>query len=256
MRSARSRPDDEARGRRGGVSPALPAPDVESSSDDYARRFAGAIGAWFLERQAKGVISLLEPLGPCRVLEVGGGHAQLTAALVDAGHTVTVQGSDESCAARVRRLFTKDRVPFVACPLDRLPFEPGSFDAIVTTRMMAHVDDPARFLAECARVARRAVLVDYPSRRSVNCFADLLFTWKRGVEHDTRVYRTFVDREVRDAFAAHGLHAAGAVRQFFWPMALHRAHTHPRVGDALELPARVLLWTRAFGSPVLALYRR
>ncbi len=258
MRSARALPGDEVRGRRGGLSatpPPLP-PDLESSSDAYALRFAGAIGAWFLERQADGVRTLLAPFGACRILEVGGGHAQLTASLVAEGHTVTVQGSDASCETRLRRLFPASRVPFALGPLDRLPFEDGAFDAIVTVRMLAHVDDPARFAAECARVARRAVLADYASKRSANVLADFFFDLKRGVEKDTRVYRTFTPAEVAALFAPHGMHPAGAVPQFFWPMALHRAHQSAALARALEAPARALGLSRAFGSPVLGLFTR
>jgi 2-polyprenyl-3-methyl-5-hydroxy-6-metoxy-1,4-benzoquinol methylase len=233
-----------------------PAPDLESSSDAYARRFAGEIGGWFLERQTRGVLDLLQPLGRLRILEVGGGHAQLTASLVEAGHRVTVQGTDESCAVRLRRLFSERAVPFVGCPLDRLPFDAGSFDAVVSIRMMAHVDDPSRFVSECARVARQGVLVDYPSKKSANFLADLLFELKQGVEKDTRTYRCFDDAEVRGLFADHGLRPAGETRQFFWPMALHRAHKSARAGRALEGPARALGLARLLGSPVLALFRR
>jgi SAM-dependent methyltransferase len=234
----------------------VPAPDVESSSDAYARRFAGEVGAWFLEHQARGVQDLLRPYGRLRILEAGGGHAQLTASLVDAGHRVTVQGSDESCALRLRRLFSERAVPYVACPLDRMSFDDRSFDAVVSIRMMAHVDDPARFVAECTRVAGRAVLVDYPSKRSANFLADLLFEWKREVEKDTRVYRCYDDRIVRRLFAEHGFSPGGESRQFFWPMALHRAHRSAVAGRALEGPARTLGLARLLGSPVLALFRR
>lgn len=256
MRSAGTLSIHEVRGGRRGVSDAPLPPDIESSSDEYARRFSGRIGAWFLDCQARGVLHLLSPLGPCRILEVGGGHAQLTPALLEAGHTVTVQGSTPECAIRVRRLFPEKRVPFVVCPLDRFPLEDGAFDLVVSLRMMAHVDNPRRFLAECARVATRGVLVDYPSRRSVNFLSDALFQFKKGLEKDTRVYRTFDDAEVRRDVKSLGLVPAGEVRQFFWPMALHRAHKNPAIAQALEGPARALGLAGQFGSPVLGYFKR
>lgn len=256
MRSARALSGDEVGGRRGGLSGVPSAPDLESSSDEYARRFSGAIGAWFLARQAAGVRTLLAPLGPCRVLEVGGGHAQLTASLLEAGHTVVVQGSDASGETRLRRLFPAERVAYLESPLDRLPVPDAAFDVVVTIRMLAHVENPALFFAECARVASRGVLVDYPSKKSVNVLADLLYDAKRGVEKDTRAFRTFEDPGVDALAAAAGLHPAGSVRQFFWPMALHRAHKSPVAAALLEAPVRALGLARLFGSPVLALYLR
>ena len=67
-----------------------PGPDVETSSEDYARRFAGGVGAWFVEAQARITLELLAPWPRARVLDVGGGHAQLTGPLVEAGYDVTV----------------------------------------------------------------------------------------------------------------------------------------------------------------------
>jgi hypothetical protein len=38
-----------------------PGPDVETSSEGYAGRFAGGVGAWFLEAQARITLALLAP---------------------------------------------------------------------------------------------------------------------------------------------------------------------------------------------------
>ena len=77
--------------------------DVETSSAAYARRFEGAVGRWFLDVQARVTLELLRPRAGTSVLDVGGGHAQLTGPLLAAGCQVTVYGSAEAC---------RDRVPF------------------------------------------------------------------------------------------------------------------------------------------------
>jgi ubiquinone/menaquinone biosynthesis C-methylase UbiE len=256
MRSSRSLSSDEVGGGRGGLSRPHPAPDIATSHDEYARRFSGPVGRWFLERQAKIVHELLAPLAPVRILEVGGGHAQLTPSLVEAGNTVTVHGSDESCAQRLRRLYSASQVPFLTGPLDQLPVEDRAFDVVVTVRTMAHVDDPPAFLAECARVSRNGVLFDYPSRKSVNLFADLLFEAKQRIEHDTRIFHSFHDRDVTAWLAQVGMRPERIIRQFFWPMAIHRFHRSERAAAVLEGIPDALKLTRAFGSPVLALYVR
>ena len=61
-----------------GVLP-VPAPDVETASDDYAARFAGPVGAWMLQVQERAVLELIAPWPGASVLDVGGGHAQLAA---------------------------------------------------------------------------------------------------------------------------------------------------------------------------------
>ena len=51
--------------------------DVETSSEDYARRFSGRVGEYFLEVQARAALDLLVPWPGARVLDVGGGHGTL-----------------------------------------------------------------------------------------------------------------------------------------------------------------------------------
>ena len=55
----------------------IAAPDVETASEDYARRFAGEVGRYFLDVQAEIVLEMLASWPQASVLEVGGGHAQL-----------------------------------------------------------------------------------------------------------------------------------------------------------------------------------
>ena len=86
--------------------------DVVTSSDDYARRFAGAVGAYFLDVQARATLELLAPYPGASVLDVGGGHGQTTGPLVDAGHAVTILGSEASCEARVRASITATYIQY------------------------------------------------------------------------------------------------------------------------------------------------
>ena len=66
-------------------SDALEQPDVETSSDGYAARFAGPAGRYMLGVQEAAVRSMLADLPPgASVLDVGGGHGQLLALMLDA----------------------------------------------------------------------------------------------------------------------------------------------------------------------------
>jgi hypothetical protein len=112
-------------------------------------------------------------------------------------------------------------------------------------------------VATLARLARFAVVVDYPTRRSVNAVSGLLFGLKQGVEGDTRPFTVFRDREIELAFASHGYTPTARRPQFFAPMALHRALRSASLARALEGTAKALGLTRALGSPVvLRLERR
>lgn len=59
--------------------------DIETASEDYATRFSGAVGEYFLELQLKIVLQFLEQYSATSLLDVGGGHAQLAVPLVEKG---------------------------------------------------------------------------------------------------------------------------------------------------------------------------
>lgn len=230
--------------------------DIESSSQDYARRFAGPVGAWLLEVQARATLDALRGFDKATILDVGGGHAQLVGPLADAGHRVTVFGSDPICGERVRPWVEAGRARFQSGDLLALPFADGAFDVVVSYRMLPHVTDVARFAGELSRVARTAVLVDYPTKRSVNAFADGLFAAKKRIEGDTRPFVVFRDSEIDSLFGTAGLRRRARHGEYFWPVALHRGLRSRSLSVALEGIASILGLRALLGSPVIARYER
>ncbi len=197
-------------------------------------------------------LSLLRELPRARILDVGGGHGQLAGPLLDAGHELTVLGSAPSCETRVRELTAAGRARFLAADLLAPGLPDRSFDVVLAFRLLPHVARWPELVATLARLARRAVIVDYPTRRSVNAAADLLFGLKRGVEKDTRPFTVFRDAEIAGAFAASGFRRTARRPQFLFPMALHRATGSAGLARGLETGARALGLTALLGSPVIA----
>lgn len=226
--------------------------DIATSSDDYARRFAGDVGRWFLETQTRLVLELLRHLpGGASVLDVGGGHAQIAPALIGAGYAVTVAGSDPSCGARLAPWTSRGACRFEVADLQALPFRSASFDAVVCLRLLPHSVAWRALVGELCRVAGRSVLLDYPSSRSANVLADRLFALKQGIEHNTRPFMLFTPREIHSAFQEHGFVVVAERPQFLVPMALHRLGGSAVLSRALEVPGRLLGLTRWLGSPIL-----
>jgi 2-polyprenyl-3-methyl-5-hydroxy-6-metoxy-1,4-benzoquinol methylase len=225
--------------------------DVETSSAGYARRFAGPVGAWFLERQARSTLELLAPWPAASILDLGGGHGQLTGPLLEAGHQVTVYGSAPACRERVARWVDDGRARFACGDLLHAPWPDQSFDVLVCFRLLPHVTRVDELTGELCRLARRAVIVDYPTLRSANAVSGALFGLKKRVEGNTRPFTVFRDAEIEGAFAARGFRVAGRRPQFFFPMALHRAFGMASLARGLEAVAAALALTRSFGSPVI-----
>ncbi|MEP6686915.1 MAG: class I SAM-dependent methyltransferase [Gemmatimonadales bacterium] len=228
--------------------------DAEASTDAYARRFDGAVGRWFLEVQTRLTLAGLAglPRG-ATVLDVGGGHAQVAPPLIAAGYRVTVVGSDRTCGRRLEPWTSTGRCGFDVADLHHLPHVDRAFDAVICYRLLAHSVDWRRLVAELCRVAASRVLVDYPSRRSVNVVSQGLFDMKLSIEGGTtRRYALYGRGEIADGFDQMGFTVTEERPQFFLPMALHRVARSAALGRAAEWPARALGLTRAFGSPVIA----
>ena len=225
--------------------------DVETSSAAYARRFEGPVGRWFLDVQARTTLELLRARPGTSIVDVGGGHAQLTGPLVAAGCDVTVYGSADCCSERLQEWVRSGRARFRSGPLLQAPWPDGSFDAALAFRLLPHVDRWRELVRELCRLARNVVIVDYPAARSANAVSGALFGVKKRIEGDTRPFRIFRDAEVEEAFAAAGFARTERRRQFLLPMALHRGLRLAPLSRALEAAAHVAGLTRAWGSPVI-----
>lgn len=228
-------------------------PDVETSSEAYKGRFAGAVGKYMLEVQERSVLSLLSDLPPgATVLDVGGGHGQLAGPLARQGLRVTVLGSSPACSGGLTDEISQGLVAFQAADFSRLPYADESFDAVVCIRLMAHVDEWPELMSELCRVARRTVLIDYPTYASLNLLSLATFSVKRAIEKTTRTYRSFWPDEISHAFAQNGFGRPQNQPQFVLPMAAHRLMGGSAVMQKIETLAHRFGLTQRFGNPVLA----
>jgi len=238
------------------VSPYPETADIETSSDEYATRFAGTAGAWMLEVQERITLRLLANAPGASVLDVGGGHGQLAIPLCRDGYPVTVLGSDESCRKRIAGIVESGQCTFEVGNVIDLPYPDRSFDTVIAFRMLTHCEQWPTLVSELCRVARRSVIVDYPTSQSLNRVAPLLFKAKKRLEGNTRTWRLFRHAEVLEAFAEQGFAKSRSGNQFFLPMVLHRALSCRIVSAALEGICRALGLTHFWGSPVILELRR
>ncbi|HEX2906311.1 MAG TPA: class I SAM-dependent methyltransferase [Phototrophicaceae bacterium] len=225
--------------------------DIETASEDYARRFSGAVGAWFLNIQTAATLKMLADYPCASVLDVGGGHGQIAGALADHEYQVTVLGSTESCSARIQDLITARRVTFQVGNVLDIPYPDQHFDVVISYRLLPHVTQWEPFLAELTRVARQTVVLDYPEVQSINYIAPYLFRFKKQLEGNTRTYTCFKQADLLRVFQQHGFTYADVYKEFFFPMVLHRKLQTPGVSSVLETGSRALRLTSLLGSPVI-----
>lgn len=231
--------------------------DVETASDEYAKRFDSSVGQWMLATQLGITEHLLRDLPSAKVLDVGGGHGQIAPALARNGRVVSVLASSSlAVSSHLRPSLASGAVQLLTGDLRNPPVEPKSFDAVVSYRLLAHANDLRGLIAGLCRAARLAVIVDYATTRSFNAGAELLFAAKKRVERNTRPFLVMRDADLAAIFASHGFRRSERRPQFFWPMALHRGLNSRSASQGLEGVARVLGLRKLLGSPVIARFDR
>ena len=225
--------------------------DIETSSNEYARRFEGEVGAWLLKIQEQATLEMLAPYPNATVLDVGGGHGQLTGGLVRSGCRVTVLSSSEECKARIRPYLDDGRADFQVGNILEMPYPDKAFDIVISYRLLPHVTRWQEFLTELSRVAKKAIIIDYPEIRSINSVTPYLFFLKKQMESDTREFTCYRKKDLLRFFNELGFRKAGRYPEFFLPMMLHRKLKQHGFSVAVEKFFRLTGLTGLFGSPVI-----
>ena len=152
-------------------------------------------------------------MAPARVLDIGCGAGFLTNALAREGHDVSgLDASPASLAVAATHDPTRS-VRYVEGDALALPFADASFDVVCAMDFLEHVEEPARVVAEAARVLAPGGLFFFhtfdrnPLAWLVVIKAVEIFV--RNVPADMHVLRLFVKpRELRAMAAAVGLEVA------------------------------------------------
>ena len=227
-------------------------PDLHSATVSYARRFEGPAGRWMLAVQSDVLAKLMAPWRGARVLDTGGGHGQVGAALAPLGHRIVLHATSPD-AVGLGRIHAAE---VVHGPLDRAPVADRSVDVAVALRMMPHVEDWRALVAGLCRTADDAVIVDFPIPGGVNALEPLFFRLKQKVEGNTRRFGTMRKAEVAAEFRRNGFEVDAVVGQFVLPMVVHRKLDRPEVSRVLEGLCRAMGLARWIGTPVLMRARR
>lgn len=230
--------------------------DIETSTDNYAKRFSGEVGDFFLETQLNQALNIIGKYDSPSVLDVGGGHAQLAIPLVKRGFDVTVTGSDDSCETRLKRNLDDGSYRYKTCDMLHLPYEDSSFDIVMAFRLLPHVERWDELIKELARVARKSVIVDYPDIRSTNILNSLLFSVKKNMEGNTRPFLLFNRKQIVDQFGKNSCMLESFQPAFTMPMVLHRKIGSAQFSKFMEQLCKKTGMTSLFGSPIVAHFQK
>jgi ubiquinone/menaquinone biosynthesis C-methylase UbiE len=230
--------------------------DIETSSDDYATRFNGEVGQWFLDIQSNYVQSCLNDSTIKTVLEVGGGHGQLIDTYLEKELNTTIFSSDEICKKRIQSFIDANKIEFLTGDLINLPFSDNSFDAVIAIRLITHCSNWQKLIKELCRVSKKIVIIDYPPLESSNITYDLLYKFKKSSEGNTRPFTIFKKKTVISEFKNNSLMLEKSYPQFFLPMVIHRKLNNKFISQVIEGFFKITYLTKFFGSPIIASFRK
>jgi 2-polyprenyl-6-hydroxyphenyl methylase/3-demethylubiquinone-9 3-methyltransferase len=162
----------------------------------------------------------------CRILDVGCGAGLLANALAARGHAVCGLDSAAENLAIARSRDVTRSVAYLVGDAYRLPYADGTFEVACALDLLEHVEDPARVVAEIARVlAPNGLFFFHTFNRS--WLANLIVI--KGVEwfvsntpKNLHVQRLFIKpRELAAMCDAHGLDVVdvrGSRPRLSWPL--------------------------------------
>jgi ubiquinone/menaquinone biosynthesis C-methylase UbiE len=138
-----------------GSAPPLPAEQARQIRFDDGAAYEEFMGKWS-RLAGDAFLHWLDPASAWRWVDVGCGNGAFTEMLVERCAPVAVRGIDPSAeqVAYARQRLATDSVRFDVGDAMALPYADTSFDAAVMALVIFFVPDPARSVAEMARVVR------------------------------------------------------------------------------------------------------
>lgn len=235
-------------------------PDVASSSHEYATRFENSIGKFFLEHQNKSVKKLLVKSKAYKklhaqktVLDLGGGHCQLTELYLNLGFEITMQGSEERSFKRAKDLGygSNQKIKFHLSNLQKLEFKDNEYDFVSGIRLVAHLENWREFLDEMLRVAKHGIIFDFSKQNFFSLLLPYLFKFKKKIEGNTRPYYSNNLKEIKHYLLSQKIEEITVEGQFVLPMAFHRILNMPYFTKITEQLLAILQLKNLMGSPVI-----
>jgi SAM-dependent methyltransferase len=229
-------------------------PSVARSFD--SNRFGGPIGILIKEAQEEAVFAKLPDVKNWNVIDVGAGTGRFTLPFLERGARLTACDASAQMLEVLKEKAGNNDLSVFVTDAHHLDFPDRGFDCAISFRMLLHVVDPKKALAELCRVSNDWVVFDVPPAHGFLLLAPPVHAVRRLFSRTYQSYRIFSLRALKKELNANGFDVVSMDFGFFLPIIVHRIMKSPGFTKTIEKICTRLRLTALAGSPVTIFARR
>lgn len=137
--------------------------EAYESTNHHKYQTPNRLYQWHLQAFLDCLYDMVEQTNPRTVLDAGCGEGYTVKYLAERNSEWKLTGVDLSEGAiNYAEALLGDRAKFRTGSVYKLPFSDRSFDTVICSEVLEHLDEPERAVSELKRVARNAVVITVP----------------------------------------------------------------------------------------------
>jgi ubiquinone/menaquinone biosynthesis C-methylase UbiE len=214
-------------------------------------RFGKQFGHYLESREVETFLSMVDGCAG-GILDVGAGTGKLSIPLVRQFRKVTTTDYSTEMLEIALGKAKKEGLMLspVICDAQHLCFKDKIFGCAVSSRMLMHLGDYKKGIAELCRVAS-FVVIDFPPVQGFSGFDSFVKRIINKISSRIQKYKVFSVESIKRELINHGFKIVEIQKYYFLPIAFHRRLNNLSLSLKLETLFRKLGLLSLMGAPVI-----